>query len=63
MKFKSKREFILYEKGFEKGMIEACKHISLSCKGIIKDHKKLLRPKELESLADFNRHLWEKEGK
>jgi hypothetical protein len=58
----TKREFIIKHVAYEKGMIQAWKHIRNACNSCIRAHKKELKTDGLAQLVQMNRHLW-KEGK
>ena len=51
---KTKKEFILEHKAYEKGMIQAWKHIINLCNSCIRAHRLELSKKRIEELVKMN---------
>jgi len=60
MKFQNKREFIIYHKAFEEGMVKAYRSIMLHAKVAMQAHRKEMTKKRTEEIANINNHLWSK---
>jgi hypothetical protein len=58
LKSMTKKEFMIYEKAFQDGMIRAYTGILNDCKVCIQAHRKEMTKKRLLELADMNKHLW-----
>lgn len=54
----TRREFIIEHKAYERGKIDAWKHIINTCRMCIKAHREGTTKNRLEQIADINRHLW-----
>ena len=54
----TKREFKLWTKAYDEGMIKAYQGILSHCKVCIQAHRKEITKKRLEELAQMNRHMW-----
>ena len=55
--FETLNEFIAYNIGFERGMVQMCEHLSNQINNIAKAHRQNTSRKKQEQLGSSNKHL------
>jgi len=58
-RYRTVREFVEFDRGYEMGMIQAWEHVRVLCRGCIKAHREMLVMRNIRQRAYLNSHLIE----